>query len=159
MGDYADKLQEKAGEVLQPGERVLSAIRVQPRGTNTGLAVGGLIGGAVAGSQAKKAQANMATGSLATKWPAGRFAVGLTEQRLLAFNYTAMGKPKEMTAEFPLQDVAQVALESKKLTQAVKFEFSDTSSIVVECGAREKVGDFISAFEKAKANREGSGSS
>lgn len=153
MGNYADKLQDKAGEVLRPGERIISAVRVQPRGTTTGMAVGGLVGGAIAGRQASKAQANMVAGSSASKWPGGKFALGLTDQRLLAFNYTAMGKPKEMIGEIPLQDVAKVELESKKLMQAVRFDFSDTSSVVVECAKLEKVGDFISAFDKAKASQ------
>ncbi len=153
MGGYADKLQEKASEVLRPGERIVSAIRTQPRGSNTGMAVGGLIGGAVAGRQAAKAQAKAGAGSRAADWPPGKFAVGLTDQRLLTFSFTAMGKPKEMTSEFPLQDVAQVVLESRKLMQVVRFGFTDGSSVVVECGRLEKVGDFVSAFEKAKANQ------
>jgi hypothetical protein len=115
--------------------------------------VGGLVGGAIAGRQAAKAQAEVSAGTQSERWPTGKFAVGLTDQRLLTFNFTAMGKPKELTAEFSLQDVAQVELESKKLMKVVRFGFADGSSVVVECGKLEKVDEFVSAFDKAKAGQ------
>jgi hypothetical protein len=150
VGNYTDKLQKKAGEVLRGDERLLGAVRVQPRGATTGRAVGGLIGGAVAGRQAAKAQANAAEGSLARRWPQGQVALGLTDQRLLAFNYTALGKPKDLVAEFPLDQVASVQMDKKKVANALEFGFADGSGIVVECGKLEKTGDFISAFQNVK---------
>ncbi|MFN2390221.1 MAG: PH domain-containing protein [Actinomycetota bacterium] len=150
MGGYADKLQNKAGEVLRPGEQLLSAIRAQPRGSTTGMAVGGLVGGAIAGRQASKAQAGAAEGSVAKSWPQGKFALGLTDQRLLAFNYTALGKPKDLTGEFPLDQVASVDVDKKMVANSVRFSFTDGSSIEVECPKLEKVGDFVAAFQKIK---------
>jgi hypothetical protein len=46
MGGYADNLQKKAVEVLQLDERLIGAVRTQPRGATMGRAVGGVIGGA-----------------------------------------------------------------------------------------------------------------
>ncbi|HVM35075.1 MAG TPA: hypothetical protein VM784_07000 [Actinomycetota bacterium] len=150
VGSYTEKLQKKAGEVLRADERLLAAVRVQPRGSTTGMAVGGLIGGAVAGRQASKAQAKASEGSTARNWPQGRVALGLTDQRLLAFNYTAMGKPKDLVGEFPLDQLASVEVDKKKVANALELGFADGSAIVVECAKLEKVGDFVSAFQNVK---------
>ena len=150
MAGYADKLESAASGVLRPGEKVLGAIRTQPRGTVTGLAVGGLIGAAVADRQAKKAKAGMGEGSIAASWPSGKHAFGLTDQRVLAFNFTAMGKPKDLQTEIPLDQVADVKLGKAKITKAVQVEFTDGSAIELECGKLEKVDDFIAAFKQAK---------
>jgi hypothetical protein len=150
MAGYADKLEKAASGVLRPGERLLGAIRTQPRGTVTATAAGGLIGTAVADRQAKKARAEMGEGTIAAAWPSGKLAFGLTDQRVLAFNYTAMGKPKDLQTEIPLAQVADIRLGKAKITKAVQVEFTDGSAIELECGKLEKVDDFIAAFKAAK---------
>ncbi len=151
MGGYVDKLQKRAGELLGSDEQLISAVRTQPRGTNLGAA-GGVIGAVAGGRQAKKALAGATEGSNAGTWPTGNCAVGLTNQRLLLFNYTAMGKPKDLVAEFPLDQVASVALEKKKITaNALRFAFIDGSSVEVECAKLEKTADFVAAFQAAQA--------
>lgn len=104
MGGYADKLQGKASEVMESGERLLAAIRTQPRGTTMGAALGGVVGAVVAERQAKKAQGQTGEGSVAAGWPSERSAVGLTDQRLLIFNYTFMGKPKDLIGQVALRE-------------------------------------------------------
>ncbi|MGH3119237.1 MAG: PH domain-containing protein [Gaiellales bacterium] len=150
MGGYADKLQKKAGEVLRPDEKLISAVRAAPRGSTTGMAVGGLVGMAVASRQAKKAHEQLGEGTLASSWPQGQAAVGLTDQRILTFNYTAMGKPKDLTGEFPLDQISSVDMEKKKLVNALSFGFVDGSVMVVECKKLEKADDFIAAFRGVK---------
>jgi hypothetical protein len=150
MAGYADKLRKKAGEVLQPGEQLIAAVRTMPRGTTMGMAVGGLVGTAIAHGQASKAQA--ASGPTASTWPKGNTAVGLTDQRLLIFNYTAMGKPKDLVGEIPLDQVASVELEKKKVTaNTLHIGFVDGSAVQVECAKMEKAGDFADAFMRVKA--------
>lgn len=151
MGGYADKLQQRAAGVLRPGEQVIAAVRTQPRGSTMGTAVGGLIGQAVAHRQAAKARAEAGAG-MAQSWPAGNSAVGLTGQRLVVFNYTALGKPKDLIGEFPLEQLASVELEKKKVTaNALRFQFTDGSTAEVECAKMEKTGDFVEAFQRVKA--------
>lgn len=151
MAGYADKLQQAASGVLRPGETVLAAIRTQPRGTVAATGVGGLIGGAIAQRQATKARAGAGEGSTAASWPSGKFALGLTDQRLLAFSFSAMGKPKDLQAEVPLDEVADISPGKAKITKAVQVAFADGSGIELECGKLEKVDDFISKFTAAKA--------
>ena len=146
MAGYAEKLQSKVGHVLNPGEQFASAVRTQPRGTNISAA-GGILGAAASGRQAKNALAGATEGSTAGTWPSGNCAVGLTNQRLVLFNYTAMGKPKDLVAEYPLDQVASVELEKKKITaNALRFSFTDGSSVEVECAKLEKTQDFVDAF-------------
>lgn len=150
MGGYADKLQKRAAQVLRPGEGVVAAVRTMPRGTNIG-AIGGVVGETISHRQATKAQAAAGEGSLAAGWPNGNSAVGLTEQRLLIFNYTAMGKPKDVVAEFPLDQLEAVEVEKKKVTaNALHFRFVDGSAVQVECAKLEKTADFVEAFERTK---------
>ena len=152
MGGYADKLQKRAGELLGPGEMLLSAVRSQPRGTNLGVGIGGAVGAVVADRQASKARGAAGDGAIAATWPSGNTAVGLTNQRLMLFNYTAMGKPKDLVAEFPLDQVGSVELEKKKLTaNALRFEFTDGSGVEVECAKLEKTADFVEAFQQTKS--------
>ena len=146
MGGYVDKLQKRAEELLGPDERLIAAVRTQPRGTNLGAA-GGIIGAVASGRQAKKALAGATEGSNAGSWPSSNCAVGLTNQRLLLFDYTAMGKPKDLVAEFHVAEVASVELEKKKITaNALRFAFTDGSSVEVECAKLEKTKDFVNAF-------------
>jgi hypothetical protein len=149
VSGYADKLQGKAAEVMEPGERLLGAIRTMPRGTTMGVGIGGAVGAVVADRQAKKAHAQQDEGSTAANWPPVRSAVGLTDRRLLIFNYTAMGKPKDLVGQFPLDQVASLDVD-KGLTNKVRFNFTDGSAAQVECAKLEKVGDFESAFKNAK---------
>ena len=149
MGGYADKLQDKAAAILEPGERVLAAIRTMPRGTTMSIGIGGAVGAVVADRQAKKAQAKQTEGSAAASWPAKRSAVGLTDRRLLIYDYTLMGKPNNLVGEFPLDQVASLDVE-KGLTNKVRFNFNDGSAQQVECAKLEKVGDFESAFKSVK---------
>lgn len=151
MGSYVDKLQKKAGEFLQPGETLAGAIRTQPRGSTVGTAVGGLVGAAVAKRQASKAAGEAGEGSVAAAWPKGNAAVGLTNRRLLFFNYTAMGKPKDLVGEIPLEQVMTVEQGQKKIMHNVRFGFTDGSGVEVECAKMEKVGDFVSAFQRVKS--------
>jgi Bacterial PH domain len=154
MGGYTDKLQPKAAEVMQPGERLLGAIRTMPRGTTMGIGIGGAIGAVVADRQAKKANARQEEGSNAAAWPPKRSAVGLTDKRLLIFDYTAMGKPKSLIGEFPLDDVASLTVD-KGLTNKVSLAFTDGSAVQLECAKLEKIDDFVTAFEGAKPGSTG----
>lgn len=150
MGGYANKLQARAGDVLEGGEQVLAAIRTMPRGTTMGMGIGGAVGAVVAQRQAKKGQAEQAEGSNAAEWPPVRCAVGVTDKRLLIYDYTMMGKPKDLIGQFSLDQIASVDVD-KGVTNKVRFAFADGSAAQVECAKLEKVGDFVSSFQKVKA--------
>ncbi|MQA99299.1 MAG: hypothetical protein GEU78_03255 [Actinobacteria bacterium] len=149
---YADKLQPKAGEVLEPGERLLGAIRTMPRGSTMSMGIGGAVGAVVGDRQAKKGSAQQTEGSIAASWPMVRSAVGLTDRRLLIYDFTFMGKPKDLVGEFSLDQVASLDVD-KGVVNKVSFGFNDGSVVQAECAKLEKVGDFTAAFESAKAGQ------
>lgn len=151
MGGYVDKLQGKAAETLESGERLIAAIRTMPRGTTMGIGIGGAVGAVVADRQAKKGQAQQTEGSAAKEWPAVRSAVGLTDRRLLIYDYTMMGKPKDLVGQFSLSQITSIDLD-KGVTNKLRFNFTDGSAAQVECAKLEKVGDFKTAFESAKTS-------
>lgn len=152
MGGYAEKVQKAVEGQLRPGEQVLGAIRTQPRGTVMGAGIGGLVGAAVAQRQAGKARASAGEGSIAASWPAAKFALSVTDQRLVAFGFSAMGKAKDLKAELPLDQVVSIEQGAAKITKSVLVSFGDGSGIELECGKLEKVDDFIAAFNRAKAS-------
>jgi hypothetical protein len=152
MAGYADKLQERAGELLRQGERLLAAIRTKPRGSTVGAA-GGLIGEALSHRAASKSGVEAGAGSQAETWPRENSAVGMTDQRILIFNYTAMGKPKDLIGEFPLDQVTSVEQEKKLTANVIRFVFADGSGAEVECAKLEKTGPFVDAFQEAKSGR------
>lgn len=149
MGGYVDKLRPKAGEVMEPGENLLAAIRTAPRGAAMAMGIGGVAGMVVADRRAKKAKERQTPGSAAADWPAVRSAVGLTDRRLLVFDYTAMGKPKSLVGQAALDQVASLKVE-KGLSNKLTFEFSDGSAVNLECGKLEKLDEFLSALEGVK---------
>ena len=150
MGGYVDKLQGKAAEVMGSGESLLAAIRTVPRGTTMGMALGGAVGAVVADRQAKKGKGQELEGSIAAGWPAERSAVGLTDQRLLIFNYTFMGKPKDLIGQVRLDQVSSLEVD-KGVVNKVRFSFNDGSSTQLEVAKLDKLGDFVSAFEKIRS--------
>ncbi|HVL63608.1 MAG TPA: PH domain-containing protein, partial [Actinomycetota bacterium] len=83
--------------------------------------------------------------------PKGNAAVGLTNRRLMFFNYSALGKPKDLVGEIPLEQIVSVEQGQKKIMHNVRFGFSDGSAVEVECAKMEKVGDFVSTFQRVKA--------
>lgn len=149
MGGYVDKLRPKAGEVIEPGENLLAAIRTAPRGAALAMGIGGVVGMVVADRKAKKAKERQTQGSVAADWPPVRSAVGLTDRRLLVFDYTAMGKPKSLVGQVGLDQVASLVVE-KGLSNKLTFEFSDGSAVNLECGKIEKLDDFLTALDSVK---------
>lgn len=152
VADYAEKIQAKAQGVLQGDERVLAAIRTSPRGTTLGAGVGGLVGGLIAIRQAKKGAAEQTEGSAATTWPPVRCAIALTDRRLLIYSFTTLGQPKELVAEYSLDQLATIEIK-KGFMNKVRFAFNDGSAAEVECGKVEKVDNLTTAFQQIKAGK------
>ena len=149
MGDYGEKIQAKAQGVLESDERVVAAIRTSPVGATAAAGVGGLVGGLVAARQAKKGGGEQPPGSAAASWPPVRCAIGLTDRRLLIYGFTALGQPRDVLAEFPLDQLASIEID-KGFMNKVRFSFVDGSAARVECGKVEKVDNFATAFQNIK---------
>jgi hypothetical protein len=150
VGGYADKIRSRVAQDMESSERLLGALRTMPRGTTMGAGIGGVVGTVVADRQAKKGNAEKNAGSIAEAWPMVRSAVALTDRRLLIYDFTFMGKPKDLVGQFPLDQLASLDVD-KGVVNKVRFAFNDGSAVQVECAKLEKVGDFATAFEGARS--------
>ena len=132
MVDFAKKIHKKGAEMLLPGEVVIAAAPMQPVGSfgkqvSMG-AIGGLAGAAIGSRMGKSAVATV-EGTLADSFPSGNVILAVTDQRVIAFEQSAMNaNPKSIGAEWPRDQVAGLSLEKKKLTYSVELTFIDGSA-------------------------------
>lgn len=134
------KASDKLG--LAPGESILAACTTNPKGTmNRMLAkeLGGALG-ALASSRGGQA---VADGGLAERFPTGQQYLVLTDRQLLTCSVAAMsGKPKEVTGQWSLDDVAGLATDSGKLAIPMSIAFVDGTAVTIEA-ARGTGGDTL----------------
>ena len=93
------KLRESV-EALAPGEQVLAAVCVQPKGQGNAGAVGGIAGAVMAGRSGKQtAESVQATGIEIPRFA----ALAITPQRLLILKMNAMGsKADQIVSSVPI---------------------------------------------------------
>ena len=76
--------------------------------------------------------------------------LAVTNQRLLVFTlHRVKGVPKELLAEFPIGDVADVVAEPKKLMTRLTVAFGDGSMADFDAQKMAKPGDFVAGFARA----------
>lgn len=131
------KLTESVVGLVGPGEEVLAAVAVQPKGSGNAMAVGG-IAGAVIGGRGGKAtqQSSEQTGIQVPRWA----ALAVTRQRLLILKMNAMGtKADEIVSEVPIAEVESITAGKSMLRRQVTlsarggtFEFEAHKSAPVE---------------------------
>ncbi|MDH4277948.1 MAG: hypothetical protein OEW83_07675 [Acidimicrobiia bacterium] len=147
VGKAADKLG------IQPGEEVLAACTTNPRGTmNRILAkeLGGVIGALAAGRGDRDTPAD---GGMAARFPEGQHYLVVTNRRLLACSVSTMsGKPKELVAEWPVDDVLAIATEAGKLSLPMTIAFTDGTAVGVEAANGTGGNTLAPAIESLRAN-------
>src|SRR5262252_1735959 len=104
MSKHEDSIMEGAQTMLSPGEQILSALVVSPRGSNTAIA-GGLAAGEIGRRWSNKHRGAAESVGLVVKRSSG---LALTNQRLLTFDLAISfsGAVKEvngMLSEVPLE--------------------------------------------------------
>lgn len=132
-----DKLSDSVVALLPPGEELLAAVCVQPKGSGNAGAVGGLAGAVIAGRGGK----NTAESSQATGITIPRFAaLAVTQRRLLILKMNAMGsKADEIVSEVPIAEVESIIAGKSMLRRQVTlnarggtFEFEAHKATPVE---------------------------
>ena len=121
---------------IRPGESVLEACTTNPSGTMKRMLskeLAGVVGSLAASGSSGGAPAG---GGLADRFVEGQHFIVLTDQRLLLVKNSALtGKPKELVAEWNLDEVASITVEKGKMADPFTVMFSDGSGVQVE-GAR-----------------------
>ena len=106
MSKHEDSIREGAQGLLAPGEEILSALIVSPRGSNTAVA-GGLVAGEIGARWSRKNGGGAEDVGLAIKRNCG---LALTGRRLLTLDVAigltgAVKDVKELLGELPIERV------------------------------------------------------
>lgn len=144
------KAADKLG--LEPGEEIRAACTTNPKGTMK-RAVGGSVGGVVGALVASRGdRGGPDGGGLAERFPTGQHFLVVTDRRLLACSTSAMsGKPKEVAAQWTLDEVAAIVTDSGKLAVPMSIGFADGSSVAVEAARGTGADTLAPALEQAQA--------
>jgi len=131
------KLTESVVGLCAPGEEVLAAMCVQPKGAGNAGAVGGLAGAVIGGRGGKETiESSQRTGIEIPRFA----ALAVTKQRLLILKMNAMGsKADGIVSEVPIAEVESIIVGKSMLRRQVTvnarggtFEFEAHKSTPVE---------------------------
>lgn len=136
MPDFTKKVRKHAADTLEPGEQVLSAAVVAPRGSVTKQAiaggVGGLVGAGIAAAVDKKRNAGAADapqGSWAEQFPKKKVFMSVTDRRVVIHAFGEMsGRPKEILGWIPREAIAGLQIDKGRLAHPATLHFSDGSA-------------------------------
>ena len=122
---------------IGPDERVLAGCTTNPKGTMTRMTatqLGGIAGALVADRANRKAEPlGSDTDGLAAAFVPGQNFLVLTNRRLLLVKMGAMnGRPKELLAEWPRDQVADIVVEEGRLAYPMTVVFSDATAVRIE---------------------------
>lgn len=143
------KLAEGAQEVLRPGERVAVIQHVQNKGALDAGALGGAIG-MIAGAKGSRREREAAGG---VGVELGTFmALAITDQRLLLFGVSGLGKVKDLLSEIPLAEVDSIEVTKARLGTQKRIEIAARGgSFLLETPGRAKAELFTEALAAARA--------
>ncbi len=137
---------EKAAGKLGIDEPVAAACTTNPAGTMKKMLsreLGGVLGSAIAGSNAT---ADPETG-MASQFPNGQHFLVLTDERLIITSVSLMsGKPKEIVAEWPRDQVVAIQVEKGRMAAPLTVAFADGTAVQVEGAKGTDPGSVAAAF-------------
>jgi hypothetical protein len=111
------KLTESVVGLVAPGEEVLAAVAVQPKGSGNATAIGGIAGSMIGGRGRKTTRESVErTGIQVPRWA----ALAVTRQRLLILRMNAMGtKADEIASDIPIAEVESITVSKSMLRKQV----------------------------------------
>jgi hypothetical protein len=157
LNNVKKKVERAGGQIgIAPGEIVLAACATNPAGSVKGMmakSLGGAVGSAIANR--KSGDEGASTPGLADKYPVGQHYLVLTNTRLLTASVSAMsGKPKELAAEWRIDEVSLIETEAGKMPTPMTITFIDGSVAQIE-GAKgtgaETVPEAFNSSSRAQA--------
>jgi hypothetical protein len=155
MASWTNKISKVAQGELRPGESFVTAAFLQPAGSAGAMvsrSVGGIVGAAVVSKLRTKDDGSLVSDSgSAAMLPNTKLLVGLTDQRLLVYNFGGlMGKPKDLVAALDRSALAGVDVQDGKLTKRVTLVFTDGTGRVYEAPRLNSgIDEFVAAVGAA----------
>lgn len=152
MADFAKKVEKERERLLQPGEQLLGASMIQPKGAFKKQAIAGGVGGAVGALVAQKMSEKNGKGAvgLAGGMPAKRLVAVVTDQRVLVVALGSMlNSLKDVEASWPRTHVTGIDLvDEGKLVNVLGFRFADGSEVLVESVRAGNPRSVVEAFAR-----------
>ncbi|MGI9607790.1 MAG: hypothetical protein ACR2P0_16805 [Acidimicrobiales bacterium] len=125
-----EKASDKLG--IGPDETILAACTTNPAGTMKRMMAREL-GGAIASAAAGSTAAIATGGGLAETFPNGQMFVAVTSRRVLVAKMNALtGKPKELTAQYPREQVTDIIVDKGRLAAPFTIVFADGTAVQIE---------------------------
>ncbi len=137
MASWTKKIGKAAQGELEPGERIIEGVFLQPAGT-TGRSVARGVGGVVGQALASKVGGGTATelvtdAGVAATMPEAATVLGLTDRRLLVFGHSSLsGRPKGLKLTLPTADLVRVEVDKQKATYRFVMHFGDGTASIYE---------------------------
>ncbi len=156
MPNWGKTLQKRCSDQLDPGEQVTAGCFVQPAGAvartmglGAGQTIGTIAGGVLGEAGAKRRQEendDASEGGIAATFPTDKAVLGLTNQRLVVFSHGTMnGKPKDLIASYPIDQLGGVELDKGKLSSKMLLRFTDGSAVDFDVPKAGSPDEFVGA--------------
>lgn len=157
MASITKKVIKNCSRYLHPGETFAGAVFGRPAGSfgrSVAFGVGGVAGAVVSDKVAKKREQEhegATDAGMAAEFPQGDVVLAVTPQRFLVFRFAQMsGKPKELLAEYPVAQVAEIVQEQRKMHRSFQIHFTDGSLADLDVVKMAKPDQFVEAFNRIK---------
>lgn len=148
MVNFAKRVEKFSDNHLMPGEKIVSAVFMQQRGSLSSAALRaslGLIGMLLSHFMAKKAEPklNNTASHLSRMLPDRTMIIAVTDKRILVYKHKELGASVEAFAcEYKLGDIVDVQSKFRMLMSVVTLQFKDGGSVSLEAGLGQDLKDF-----------------
>lgn len=144
MADITGRVRKKASHLLEPGEEVLAALLVEPKGTYgvASIAIAALPRTSVRRLANRAAEDN--PGGLAAALPSGSTALVATDRRVLAIPSNGIGF-SEIAAAYDRTDLAVTDNSGRGLGRRLTLTFIDGTSVTVDAQRGQPFDGFAAA--------------
>jgi hypothetical protein len=153
---YEEKIRKGAAPLLEPGEQVVAAVIVRPRGWTQATAGAAGPGALAARMGAGKQVGNVEAAELAGFKLASPMALGVTQRRLLSIRIGSPiglgigGKVKELVAAIPVAEVDSIDVRRLAVGKTIMLTVRGVS-FALEANAAADAQSVVAALERAKA--------
>jgi hypothetical protein len=147
MADITGRVQKKAGELLEAGERIIAALLVEPKGAYGvgSFAIAALPRTSMRILADRSVRLGAEEGGLAATFPRGSCAIAATDRRVIVIPSNGVGF-KEIAAAYELADLSVTDNSSKGLGRRLTLTFIDETTLVVDAQRGQPFTEFAATL-------------
>jgi hypothetical protein len=142
MADITGRVRKKAADILEPGEHVIAALLVEPKGT---YGVGSIAIAALPRTAVRMlGDRSVGDAGLAATFPSGSAALAVTDRRVVVIPSNGLGF-REIAVAYDRADLVVASDVSKGLGRRLTLEFVDGTEVVVDAQRGQPIAEFAAA--------------